>query len=194
MSSERYAKQPHVDRIGSHEDRAGDAARRAFVDGGLKLTVRLPLPDEWAFITSTWLRSFRTHAPAGVSNQIYYAATQNALEQLWKTPNVVWLVACAEGYPTFMLGWLAAELTEAGPVIHFVYVRHAVDKSVEIRRLGIATALVETFLRDTNPRTVWYTHSTPSARALLSAKGLHAPAPGQPGWEYHPYMFYKYFR
>lgn len=194
MGSGRSVREPQIDRVGGHEDRAGDAARRAFVDGGLKLTVRLPLPDEWSFITSTWLRSYRSFFIPGVTNQVYYASEQSAIEQMWKAPNVVWLVAAAEGYPTYCLGWLCAELTDAGPVVHYVYTRHAVGKDVEIRRLGIATALVETFLRDIPHRTVWYTRNTASARSLLTAKGLHAPAPGQPGWELHPALGWRWYR
>jgi hypothetical protein len=197
-----HGGEQRMDATSTNETRLSDGARREFLNGNA-LALRGHTKADIEFITSTWLRSYRDSAPRGVSNDLYYAAEHTAIERMWVAPEVTWLVATTQKYPTYILGWFCGELTDIGPVIHYVYVRHGVRQrpdpttgaveSLDIRHRRIASAMWESFTRDVSYSRVFYTRETPDARSLIRAKGLMAPQPGAPGFNYHPYLGFKHY-
>ena len=144
------------------------------------LALRAPTTSDVPFITNSWLESYRDRGWANrhVPNRVYFLYHHRIIEKLWKAPGVTWMVACLPSDTTFILGWLCGEMTNAGPVLHFVYVK------ASNRRMGVATHLVEAF-RDGAPRG-FITHLT------SGWEGLESELPGE--YVYCPYMVFDEFR
>ncbi len=155
------------------------------------LDIRGRIDSDVPFITRSWLKSYRDEMRF-TGNDVYYANHHGIIERLWVDPGVTWLVAAWPKNPVYIMGYLCGEASVQGPIVHYVYVRHAAEGE-NLRRLGIATRLLDTFLegQDTTRR-IWYTHSTVAARAALAGK--HSVAQGAAGWEYNPYLAYRYIR
>lgn len=173
--------------IGDADARLGARAHEDFTTSNA-LTIREATDDDVGFLAKSWLNSYRDHVPY-VGNDVYYVNHHAVLERLWDDPYVTWLVACSTKHPAYIFGFLCAEASDKGPIVHYVYVRHEASRGLPLRRRGIATMLLKTFFEGQDTRTIWYTHSTPSARQALH--GRHAAQPGADGWEYNPYLFYR---
>lgn len=189
---EVFTRYRHAAGPGETSTRQGARAKLDLVESKV-LDIRGRIPADIPFVTNSWLQSYRSEM-RGVGNDVYYLNHHDGIERLWASENVVWLVACWPKDPSYIMGWLCAEATDAGPVVHYIYVRHSVNSEQNLRGLGIATRLVETFLQGSDDphkpaHTIWHTHSTPASRAALS--GRAAPQPGAPGWVYNPYLFMR---
>lgn len=179
-----------VETAADAHSRLGGRARLDLAESGI-LDVRARIDSDIPFITNSWLKSYREEMRF-VGNDVYYANHHALIERLWEAPECVWLVACWPKDPRFIMGWLCAEASDKGPIIHYAYVRHSAAEAENLRRLGIATRMVETFTEGQTFDRVWYTHSTVAARAAL--RGRMAVQPGAPGWEYNPYLAYRHVR
>ncbi len=177
----------HADPGGDTDARVGARAHADFTESGA-MAVREATDDDIPFLAKSWLNSYRGNVPF-VGNDVYYVNHHALLERLWDDPGVTWLVACSAKYPTYIFGFLCAEASDKGPIVHYVYVRHEASRGLPLRKRGIATKLLETFFEGQDTSTVWYTHSTPNARMAL--QGRHKPQPGNDGWEYNPYLLYR---
>lgn len=172
--------------------RTEERARDAFERYGL--VVRDKHVGDIPKLTKDWIRSYRSApAVAEIGSDIYAANQHRLIEELWD--DGVWLVAHPAPFPTFIVGWLCGELSDRGPIVHYVYVRHSFHpdgdggEKVPARGRGIARALVETFTREVQSKRYWFTHMTRDAKLALS--GRMAPAPGAAGWEYNPYLAWR---
>ena len=173
---------------GGHHSRVAAQVTNALLAGG-SLDIRGKIPADIPYITSSWLRANRDSAAARfVGNDVYFANHHAILERLWADPGVTWMVLVYGKNPNFILGFMCAEASDQGPVIHWVHVRP------EFRRMGFARRMVETFLQGQDGNRVWYTTSTASSRGALAAAGANAAQPGAAGWELNPYMLWRWVR
>lgn len=144
------------------------------------LVLRRPVLDDVPFLTNSWLRSYRDSGAAirHVPNDVYHLLHHRIIERLWRDEQVTWLVACYPQDTSFIYGWLCGENTDAGPVLHYVYVRRS------MRKFGVATHLVNTFA-DGHDRG-FMTHLTRGWEGLVSTLPTE--------FDYNPYFLYQEFR
>lgn len=131
----------------------------ALVDiGGIRgVSLRGPLPEDRAFVLSSWHRSYRKSQWAkALDPRVYDAGQQALIVNRWDgaIPSSR-CVAHPEGDPLVILGWACAE----GPVLHYVYVKG------ELRRAGLGRALVNAL---GNP--LIYTHQTQLGEGLCRGR------------------------
>lgn len=88
--------------------------------------------DDWAFVYSSWMRSYRAAAFA-ISNPVYYHHQRALIAQLLQR-GLCLLVHNPEDAAQ-LLGFAAAEAVGGVCVLHYLYVKHP------FRRLGVARAL-----------------------------------------------------
>lgn len=191
-SGRRTGARPTVEEAGplggGHQRRVVAQVTAALEAGGV-VDIRGKIAEDIPYLTSTWLRSNRDSAAARfLGNDVYYGNHHGIIERLWADPGVTWMVLCYARNPNFILGWMCAEATDRGPVVHYVYVRP------EFRRWGFARRLVEAFLQGLDLKgegtRIWYTSSTVDARSALAALGYNARQPGAGGFEYNHYLLY----
>lgn len=157
----------------------------------LPIQLRSKRDDDRGFIYKNWLRSYRD-SEGWVSNTVYYWHQHRIIDRLWNDPGVVWLVAVSQADPTHIYGFLCGEQTDAGFVVHYVYVRQV------FRRKGVATALVCALQGQLDPGqaesldTFSATHLTVAARNIMRGKyanlmiynPYHKFYNLQDGWQY----------
>lgn len=107
----------------------------------MTLAYRLATPADWPFVFGNWLSSFKFQRAAGViPMDIYGEVYTEAINRLLRRPGCDVLVAYkpdeVEGMAD-LYGFLCAERSSRGPVIHYVYVRESQ------RREGIARGMFE---------------------------------------------------
>lgn len=147
---------------------------------------RAPTNDDVPYITRAWLKSYRSPGAMlhHVPQDVYYTQHHRIIERLWFDDNCTKLVACFPEDTTFIYGFLFAECTNVGPVVHYVYVRRP------MRGLGLASALLDA-VRYTpeglEPRG-FISHHTPAWEAL--ERGQLEPF----NTVYSPYLAFKEFQ
>lgn len=128
--------------------------------------VRAARPDDVAFITSSWLKSYRD-APAvkNCPNSLYYAAQHEVLNVI--VPRAVTLVVTTEALDKpimgkgIILGYMCAEMTaERILVVHYIYIKR------DFRNFGLARMLLETMIETEQPLGIHYTHQTFAGMAI----------------------------
>ena len=137
----------------------------------LAIHVRLAGQDDIAFVSNSWLKSYRdADAVAGCPNRVYFPWQHRVLERL--IPRAALLVACLDSDPSKIAGWCCYERQSGAIVLHYVYVKG------KHRRLGLARQMIE-MVRDAEAvPTVFFTHRTPVVDRL----------PLGPEWIYHPFL------
>lgn len=127
--------------------------------------VREPRPTDQGYIASTWARSMthnsrrwtrRNHAALSVDRVLDHASTAV-------------LVACKDGEPDRIVGWLCWAKVDAARVVHYCYVRDS------WRREGVMSALLKAAKLD-DDRPMLITHKGPSTHwAAAKFQATHKP-------------------
>lgn len=148
---------------------------------GLELRVRAPLEVDFKYISSTWLHGFRHASPnRHIGNTVYFGYEHRRIEHLWNT--ATWLVGTSANDPAFILGYVCVEGSDVGPVVHWVYTRS------ELRRSGVAKALLALATTGLPEGPFWYTRFTPEGLACLRVRSFGGLTEEREGWEYNPYL------
>ena len=136
-----------------------------------RYSLRPGRPGDQGYVTSTWLRSLQ-NAPGcrKVPRSSFYKAHGTDVDRLLDRPDVRIVVACDPADIDAILGWLCyTQMPPSMLALHYVYVRAEDRLGVELRRRGIARALLEAaregLTRDTK---LVYTYKGPSEKALLA--------------------------
>jgi len=148
-----------------------------------KFLVRPAEPDDFAFIFSTWLKSYRYNNQdvSRVPAELYYRKHHEVIARL--RDRCALPVACLPDSPAVIIGFAALELppallntsslpppAPAPPVIHWVYVKRA------WRRMGVATRL----LGQLSPSACCHSHWTSAIHPWAHVKWS--------GLRYDPYL------
>lgn len=118
--------------------------------------------SEWHIIFDSWARSWRKSAWSGtVRNCDWDAVSRSASQEIVDRPTTAVRVVFSldtEGRRRIK-GYIVAEPSKK--VIHWVYTKR------DFRGQGVARALIEYMVRDTNPRDWVYTHRTVACQRLF---------------------------
>lgn len=98
-----------------------------------------PLEEEdLPFIFSSWLRSYRASAFAKrIKKDVYFLWHQLVVERILARPSVSTIVACLDGHPDVILGFIVFEKVKDEPkIIHYAFVKES------FRRMGITKTLM----------------------------------------------------
>ncbi len=122
-------------------------------------------PSYVPMVTNNWLMSagaregmFGRDCPYRVWTTYEHAL----IERYWNDPGMLWLFAANPVDTNYVYGWLCGEHTDAGPVLHYLYVRRSMRNSRAVQP-GVAQALMETFVGVPLPvDRVTYTRTTPA--------------------------------
>lgn len=158
------------------EARAAAAAHH--LANGVELRIRPAVSTDVAYMTKCYLEGMRDQPAARrVIADVFYVEERKVFERLLNEATV--LVATSKNDLDYVLGYLVAEASDAGPVLHWCYVRH------NMRRMGVARALVETFCAG-QEGTRWFTRWTATGHAAL---GQHDTVCAQrAGYTFNPYL------
>lgn len=127
-------------------------------------TIRAPTPADVPFITSAWMHGAIKLGPYdGVPNPVRSHHLHRQIERLWADQRTVWLLAAWPKDVNFIYGFLAGQATDRGPVLHWLYVRR------DMRRLGVATALMADFLAGQEPARLFVTSDSAHWRGFERA-------------------------
>lgn len=133
---------------------------------GVDIQIRERMAADVPFITHAWMEGAKHTAPyRGILGPIRSHYEHRLIEEAWRDPRVVWLVAAWPQDVNFCYGFLCGEATDAGPMVHWVYVRK------HMTRMGVGTALMEDFLRGQDRTKGIITHETPEGLALIHGGG-----------------------
>lgn len=119
----------------------------------LPIVIRLARKKDIAFITSSWLKSYRdSEAVRGVPNGVYYRLHHKVLETV--IPRSIVAVAVSQDDPDQIIGWVCAERHGNILTIHYVYVKYM------FRRHGVAKKLVQLLVDTEKAEVLLCTHRT----------------------------------
>lgn len=141
--------------------------------------IRDRTPEDIPFISSAWMNSARRASHAKDVPRMVFDHHEHALiQRLWRDPGVTWLVGCHPSDTTFAYGFLCGEATDAGPLLHYTYVKG------DDRRFGVAGALLEAFLRGQPRDRAFTSRMTPTWGALLDRSTRFR----REDWLYNPWL------
>ena len=121
---------------------------------GTKVSIREYERGDVPFIFNSWLKSYRgSPVVRSVPNTIYYAEHHEVISGILASANLELWVACDEGNPNTILGYVVGESREDCTLIHWVYAKQPV------RMQGLAKTLLGKVL-DGESKTLYYTHHT----------------------------------
>lgn len=156
-----------------------------------ELLLRRPEPGDRNFIVDAWLNSnvqlaTRLHMP----RSLYRRHQRRLIDRLWSDPECTWLVACLPKDPSFIFGWACGEASDAGPVLHFTYVKQSA------RRMGVATALLRAFFAGVEGTHLWCTHWTGDWWAFVKGGTPDGGRPTFLGYEVvtNPFLLWERWR
>jgi GNAT superfamily N-acetyltransferase len=148
---------------------------------------RARMAEDVPYITNSWILGCRRLAayqsiPARVRDHHVHVS----IERLWQDPGVVWLVAALPRDLNYVYGYLCGEASDQGPIVHHVHVRR------EMTGFGVATSLMEEFLRGQDRSRGWYTCDTPQGRGFLQrSTAFRRPTGEQYQWLYNPFLLWE---
>lgn len=143
------------------------------------------------FVTNSWLKNYRkSWHVKGVPNEIYFARHHRVLEHL--IPRASTIVACHPEDPDVLFGWACAEIINDAFVLHYIYIKQrfktVFESGEKVQGFGMGTALLETFLENEAPSSLYHSHETKAGKEFL--KRLYQkdviPEP-----IYDPYLIYE---
>lgn len=143
-------------------------------------------PEYFAMVASGWIRSSEEPWRPGGDPRVWRVYEHALIERAWKDPGMVWLFAVNPTDTNFVYGYLVGEHTDAGPLIHYVYVRKRMRNSRSVY-LGVADALLTTFLVGTSPERITHSRTTTFGEAWTKRHPQYE-------WFYNPYMAFQEFR
>ncbi len=114
---------------------------------------------DFGYIHKTWLRVWRSHFPRDVNDALFSEYHRHIFNRILANSKVY--IATIEEDESMVLGYLVARKD----VLHWVWVRSA------FRRMGIANALMDAYLREAGkPR--YASHWTQSGEHFVKKLGL----------------------
>lgn len=124
-----------------------------------QLTIDAMSPGDYAFILDSWLRSFK-NSPRGHRMDDYFVSQRKTCETLLASADV--LVVRPSDWPEGIAAWICGERRGERYVLHYVYVKKAVQ------RKGLAAALVKEQQGDATQLS--YTHLRPPFSLFLERR------------------------
>lgn len=89
-----------------------------------------------AFIVPTWSRAYKSSRYAGMTWHEDYAAHQHRqINHALDLPDARAVIAYESNDPAFFYGWIAGDVSEALPIVYFIYVKDGFRKQGHARRL-----------------------------------------------------------
>ena len=116
-------------------------------------------------VTNNWVTSGVEHRDRRVDRRVYTTYEHALIERYWKDPDFVWLFAANPEDTNFVYGWLCGELTDVGPLLHYVYVRRRMRDTRGLK-LGVCDALLRTFIGEATER-LTHSRTTPAWEAWI---------------------------
>lgn len=160
----------------------------------LKLLMVGRAPSYVPMVTNNWIMSCGTSGMFGraVDHRVWTTYEHALIERYWKDPGMVWLFATNPHDSNFVHGWLCGEHTDAGPVVHYLYVRKSMRDSPVVY-LGVAQALMEAFLSGLQLPVQRITHSrnTPAFERKVAKDARFGGLARE--WFYNPYVAFAEF-
>lgn len=138
------------------------------------IVLRPFIPDDKAFVTQSWMRSYwdgaiaRDHRIAPPTYNLYQ---RRIIDDIVARPNAVGVIAHPQGDVDVIIGWIIFEVDDPLRVVHYIYVKEA------FRRLGIAKRILSATVNDFS-----YTHLTERARKIMD---------GRRNYNYNPWLLMK---
>lgn len=148
----------------------------------LTVNVRGRVAEDVPFVTAAWMRASKFALPysrMGAELPVQEHHIHRHIERLWRDRHVTWLVAAWPEDLNVAYGFLCGEATDAGPVLHWLYVRG------QFRRLGVGTALLGEFMRDAQAPGAFITARTQDLDRLLEA------ATPDTQWRFDPWLLWE---
>lgn len=143
------------------------------------VTLRAPGASDVPFITSAWHRSYRRGSVVrDVPDDVYHHHQQTLIQRLWRDRGVTWLLACHPRDTTFAYGFLCGEATDAGPVLHYLYVKG------DDRKFGVGGEMLDSFMAGQPRDRAFYTHRTRVWDLMLTGSTRYP----RDGWIYDPFL------
>ena len=125
------------------------------------LQLRAPTSDDLGFVVKSYVRSYANSPWAGsMTRERQIEAVRGTLLDLIKR-GVDVQVVCLESRPEFLLGFIASEQTDRGPVVHYVYVKQM------YRQSGIGRGMVQSIASNAKIST---SHRTPLGDYLFKPR------------------------
>lgn len=112
--------------------------------------------NDVAFITSSYVGAAQhLKCYKGLDTRVRTHHLHAFIARAWRDPLAVWLVAAYPKNMDFNFGWLLGHASDAGPVLHWIYVRD------DMRRFGVGSALYREFMRGQDASKLIVTSVTP---------------------------------
>lgn len=128
-------------------------------------------PEFVPMVTSNWMTSSRVGTGVRVDRRVHDVYEHALIARYWRDPDFVWLFAANPTDTNFVYGWLCGELTDVGPLLHYVYVRRRM-RDTKALKLGVAEALMRTFTGRERVPVVTHTRTTPAFENWTRGSGL----------------------
>lgn len=123
-------------------------------------------PEYVPMVTNNWVTSAVEHRDRNVDRRCFTVYEHALIEKYWKDPDFVWLFAANPTDTNFVYGWLCGELTDVGPLLHYVYVRRRMRDTRDLK-LGVAEALLRAFVGPSFSGRLTHTRTTPAWESYL---------------------------
>lgn len=162
----------------------------------LATTTPLPLAvvgrrdDFVPFVTSSWIQSAERGAAMRVPQKVWSTYEHALITKYWNDPNHTWLFATNPADTNFVYGYLCGLGTDAGPVLHYLYVRRRMRDSAALR-FDVAGTLLRTFVSGLRQDRITHTRTTPAWERKLREDEAFCDLAGE--WFYNPYLAYYEF-
>lgn len=121
-------------------------------------------PEFVPMVTSNWMTSSRVGTGVRVDRRVHDVYEHALIERYWRDPDFVWLFAANPTDTNFVYGWLCGELTDVGPLLHYVYVRRRMRDTAALK-LGVADSLIQLGLTGSTTPRLTHTRTTPAWEA-----------------------------
>ncbi len=109
------------------------------------LAHRLATDEDMPYVFGSWIDSWRNQQSAGlIPMDVYLEVQTNLIQRLLARPGCDVLVAYHPGetdHVADLYGWLCAEQTSRGPVVHYVYTRESQRKEGIARGMLLAAGI-----------------------------------------------------
>lgn len=151
-------------------------------------------PEYVPMVTSNWMSSSRAGNGVRVDRRVHDTYEHALIERYWRDPDFVWLFAANPADTNFVHGWLCGELTDVGPLLHYVYVRRRMRDTAALK-LGVCEALMRSFINPVDygdEGRLTHTRTTPAWEAW-ARRHLDSDAPAFGETFFNPYLAFNEF-
>lgn len=136
--------------------------------------VRPPTEKDYPFILQSWVRTYtRSQRWGPLSPRAVAGAVHTSILELLKQPGVTIAIATNPTNPWFIFGYVVFSHDDAGPILHWVYVKDL------YRDMGIGPDLVAHACGEA-PGALRFTYKTPAAKKVLPSEATWSPQLARP--------------